>query len=227
MSTFEAIHEAVLDGNSDLTVELIKKGLDEEGLNPQAILDDGLFPAMSEAGQLFEDGEFYIPELLVAARAMKNGLSVLQPRLCAGEGNYGKKIHLVIGTVQGDIHDIGKNLVVAVAQGSGMDVVDLGVDVAPEKFVAKAKELLAAQKEEEEKEGGVVGEVTIGISALLTTTMVNMKGVIEELKKEGIRDKVKVVVGGAPLSKDFADQIGADGYSKDANSCVQLVRSLA
>lgn len=221
MSTFEAIHEAVLDGDSDLTVDLIKKGLEEEGLDAQAILDNGLFPAMSEAGQLFEDGEFYIPELLVSARAMKNGLAVLQPRLCAGGSDDGKKIHFIIGTVQGDIHDIGKNLVVAVAQGGGMDVVDLGVDVAPEKFAAKAKELLEAGKEEENE------KVVIGISALLTTTMVNMKGVIEELEKEGIRDRVCVVVGGAPLNKDFADQIGADGYSKDANSCVQLIRALA
>lgn len=221
MNTFEEIREAVLDGNSDLTVELIKRGLEKEGLGAQAILDNGLFPAMSEAGQLFEDGEFYIPELLVAARAMKNGLTVLQPHLCAGSSDDGKKIHFVIGTVQGDIHDIGKNLVVAVAQGGGMDVVDLGVDVAPEKFAVKAKELIASRKD------GGNEKVVIGISALLTTTMVNMKGVIEELKKEGIRDDVKVVVGGAPLSKDFADQIGADGYSKDANSCVQLVRSLA
>lgn len=226
MSTFEAIHEAVLDGDSDHTVELIKKGLEEEGLDAQAILDNGLFPAMSEAGQLFEDGEFYIPELLVAARAMKNGLAVLQPHLCAGNSDDGKKINFVIGTVQGDIHDIGKNLVVAVAQGGGMNVVDLGVDVAPERFAEKAKELLAAE-EEGEGEGGDGERVVIGVSALLTTTMVNMKAVIDELVKEGIRDKVVVVVGGAPLTKEFADQIGANGYSKDANSCVQLIRSLA
>jgi methylmalonyl-CoA mutase cobalamin-binding domain/chain len=168
-----------------------------------------MIPAMDEVGKRFECNEYFVPELLIAARAMKVSLELVAPLLlAAGVERTGR---VVIGTVQGDLHDIGKNLVASMLEGSGFEVVDLGVDVSPEKFVAAAKE----------KEGTIVA-----ISALLTTTMTMMKAVVQALEKAGIRDRTKVIVGGAPITRAFADEIGADGFGENASNAVAVARKL-
>ena len=168
-----------------------------------------MVPAMDTVGQRFECNEIFVPELLISARAMKAALALIQPKLAAsGAQSIGR---VVIGTVKGDLHDIGKNLVASMLEGGGFEVIDLGVDVAPEKFVETVKEK---------------GAQIVALSALLTTTMPAMKNTIEELKKAGMREGVKVLVGGAPLTQQFADDIGADGYSDNANGAVTKVREL-
>ncbi|MCM8767809.1 MAG: corrinoid protein, partial [Candidatus Omnitrophica bacterium] len=163
---------------------------------------------MSVVGEKFKNNEFYVPEVLIAARAMNRGMSLLEPLIV--QSGIKPIAKLAIGTVKGDLHDIGKNLVVMMWKGAGFEVIDLGIDVPPEKFVEAAKS----------------GVQVIGMSALLTTTMIQMKETIEALKKEGVRDNLKIIIGGAPVTQEFADEIGADGYAPDAASAVDKVKEL-
>jgi len=202
------IREGILDGNQKLVVAKVQQAIDEK-ISAEEILNSAMIEAMTEAGQLFEEGEFFVPELLVAARAMQGGMELLKPLLT--QGNVKSKGTVLAGTVKGDLHDIGKNLVCMMLEGTGFEIIDLGSDVDPEDFV----------KNVQEKKIDIVA-----MSALLTTTMVNMKATIDALSAAGLRDKVKVMVGGAPVSQDYADKIGADGYSADANQAVRLAESL-
>ena len=208
MTQIEQVREAVIDGDARGTVALIEAAL-AEGLDPELILRDGLISGMREVVQLYESGEYFVPEMLISARAMSAALVVLRPRLASeGVASSGK---VVIGTVQGDLHDIGKSLVVMMLEGAGFDVVDLGIDVPPERFVAAVR---------------AEAPQVVALSALLTTTMMNMGRVIEALDAAGVRDEVKVMIGGAPISQSFADQIGADGYSADAAGASTLAGRL-
>jgi 5-methyltetrahydrofolate--homocysteine methyltransferase len=196
-------------GGEKTNVEEIVTGLIHSGIDPTIILQDGLIAAMTEVGNRFECGDFFVPEMLVAARAMQGGLVILKPHLIErGIKSTGK---VVIGTVKGDLHDIGKNLVAMMLEGAGFEVHDLGTDVPPDQFIAEVK------KHQPE---------ILGMSALLTTTMVYMKATIDTLVESGLRDKVKVIVGGAPVTQEYAMQIGADGYGSDASRAVSLVKSL-
>ncbi|MBN1259189.1 MAG: corrinoid protein [Anaerolineae bacterium] len=203
-----AIHEGIMDGDRDLVVENVQAAL-AEGTAPGDILNDAMIAAMGEVGQLFEEGEYFVPEMLIAARAMKAGLELLRPYLAEADVKPAGKV--AIGTVKGDLHDIGKNLVSIMLEGAGFEIQDLGVDVAPEAFTEAAK-------------GGAVD--IIAMSALLTTTMTNMKETVTALERAGVRDKVKVIIGGAPITQAYADQIGADGYAPDASRAVALAKSL-
>ena len=185
---------------------LVQQALDEN-VNPKEILNDGLLSGMMIIGEKFKNNEVFVPEVLVAARAMNAGLAILEPKLVeVGNEPVGKA---VIGTVKGDLHDIGKNLVVMMLKGAGFEVYDEGVDVEPEKFIAKAEE---------------VGADVICMSALLTTTMPNMKSVIDSLNEKGLKDKYIVMVGGAPVNQAFADQIGADYYTPDAATSAEVAK---
>ena len=208
MADYEALKTAVISGKVAQVKELTQKALDE-GRNPQEILDQGLIPAMDIVGSKFSCHEFYIPEMLIAARAMQAGIALLKPGLAAQGGKPRGKV--VIGTVKGDLHDIGKNLVKMMAQGAGIEVVDLGIDVSADKFMQGLKENPDAR--------------TIGMSALLTTTMTGMKEVIDKFQKEGLRKKVRFVVGGAPLTDQYAREIGADGYAPDAASASEKIKA--
>jgi 5-methyltetrahydrofolate--homocysteine methyltransferase len=180
-----------------------------QGIPPTSIMNNGMISAMSEVGRLFEMGEYYVPEMLVAARAMQSGMNVLKPYLTSSEAHPAGKV--AIGTVKGDYHDIGKNLVKMMLEGSGYEVIDLGVDVNPENFISAATD----QKVD-----------IIAMSALITTTMPAMRPVIELLEESGLRQRVKVLVGGAPLTEEFAQQIGADGYAPDASRAVTMAKVL-
>ncbi|MDR1963548.1 MAG: corrinoid protein [Planctomycetaceae bacterium] len=205
--TFSTLSQCVIDGDAGTALKEVQKLL-ESGTLPQAVMDEHLIPAMEEVGRLFESNEYFVPELLISARAMQESMKILNPLLKnSGVEKIGR---IVIGTVQGDFHDIGKNLVASMLEGGGFEVIDLGVDVSPEKFAAAAKE----------REGTI-----IAMSALLTTTMPQMKKVIEKLECDGLRTKSKVMVGGAPVTDEFARQIGADGYSDNASSAVTLAKS--
>lgn len=206
MADFKGIAEALIAGNAGKVKELVKAAIDE-GVGPQKILDQGLIAGMEVVGVRFKNCEIYVPEVLVSARAMNAGMELLEP-LLAKSGAKPRGI-FVIGTVKGDLHDIGKNLVAMMMKGAGWKVVDLGVDVDAEKFVSSALESDAD---------------VIGLSALLTTTMVNMKGVIELAKNKDC--KAKIVVGGAPLTQNYANEIGADGYAPDAATAVEVVSAL-
>lgn len=200
---------AIVEGDLPTAMSALQTALDS-GEPAGRILENQLIPAMAEVGRLFECEEYFVPELLLSGRAMQEAMKRLNPLLTAsGVAKIGR---VVIGTVQGDLHDIGKNLVAALLEGAGFDVVDLGVDVAPAKFVAVAKE----QK-------GTI----LALSALLTTTMTQMKQVVNQLVTEGIRNDVKVIVGGAPISDHFAKQIGADGYGENASAAVTLAKSFS
>ncbi len=204
---FSNLSQAVLAGNAPAVVEEVNRLLAENS-SPQSIMDKHLIPAMEEAGRLFEESEFFVPDLMIAANAMKEAMKILNPLLKnAGTTKLGR---VVIGTVQGDMHDIGKNLVAAMLEGGGFEVVDLGVNVSPEKFVDAARE----------KDGTI-----ICLSALLTTTMPMMKKVIEKLESEGIRSNYRVMIGGAPVTDDYARKIGADGYSDNAGAAVTLAKT--
>src|SRR5690606_9350212 len=170
---------------------------------------EGMIAAMTEVGRLFEEGEYYVPEMLVAARAMKEGLSILKPHLV--EADVKSQGTVIAGTVKGDLHDIGKNLVCTMLEGAGFEVIDLGTDVSPEQFVEQLKERKAD---------------LVAMSALLTTTMPGMRATIEAIEQAGLRDKVKIMVGGAPLTESYAREISADGYAPDASRAVALARSL-
>jgi len=203
------ITKAVIEGNCDATVVLTERALNE-GLSAKQILHNGLVPGMEHVGDEMARGDMFIPEVLLSARAMKASLGVIKPMLDeAGAKMIGR---VVIGTVQGDLHDIGKSLVGMMLEGAGFEVVDLGKDVAPEAFVE------AVKKEKPD---------IVGMSALLTTTMRNMGVTIEALKEAGLRDQVKIMVGGAPLTRDFAEKIGADGYASDAPAGIAMAREFA
>lgn len=207
---FEALRAAVIDGDAAGAEKEVRAALDAH-TPAQEILSQALILAMHEVGRQFEGGECFVPEMLAAARAMKAAMAILRPIL-VGEGQQAKYT-FAIGTVKGDIHDIGKNLVSTLLEGSGFRVVDLGVDVPYEKFVAAAR--------------GELGEVQlIGLSAMLTTTMPNMGRVMAALSEAGVRERVKVLVGGAPLSQHYAEQIGADGYAADAGAAVRKALEL-
>lgn len=204
----EKIFEGILDGNANLVVAEVQKALDA-GFGPADILNKGMIAAMGEVGRLFEEGEYFVPEMLIAARAMQKGLEILKPHLTETDVQSPGKV--AIGTVKGDLHDIGKNLVAMMLEGAAFEVIDLGTDVSPERFIQAVREN---------------GAQIIAMSALLTTTMPNMKNTIEALKEAGLRDKVKVMIGGAPVTQNYADQIGADGFSEDASRAVAKARSL-
>ncbi len=206
---YESIAEAVRNGEEDIVEKLVRQALDR-GDPPQAILDEALITAMDEVGQLFEQEELFLPELLVAANAMKAGVDVLKPLL--GEDAIKSLGTVIIGTVQGDLHDIGKSLVAMVLERSGFKIIDLGTDVSPERFVQD----LQANPEAK----------VLGMSALLTTTMPGMKTTIEALEKAGLREKVKVIIGGAPVTNAFAREITADAYAPDAIAAKNIVKKL-
>jgi 5-methyltetrahydrofolate--homocysteine methyltransferase len=206
MADMKALSEAVISGDQAKALEITKAAI-SEGVSPETILKEGLIAGMNIIGVRFKNNEVYIPEVLIAARAMKTAMEVLEPKLVeAGVEPVGKAM---IGTVQGDLHDIGKNLVIMMLKGAGFDVVDLGVDVSAAKFVEKAKETKVK---------------IIGLSALITTTMPSMEKVVKALKEAGLA--VKVMIGGAPITQAYADRIGADGYAPDAASAVDLAKSL-
>lgn len=206
--TIETIYKGILDGDRDLVVQQVTDALNA-GLSPNLILKDGLIAAMSEVGRLFENGEYYVPEMLIAARAMQAGLKLLKPSLeDTGVKATGR---VIIGTVSGDLHDIGKNLVGMMLEGAGFEVIDLGTDIRPEAFANAVRE----HKPE-----------IVAMSALLTTTMPNMKATIEALEAAGLRKGVKVMIGGAPITEEYARKIGADGFGYDASMAVKAARSL-
>ena len=201
------VSEALQRGDAEKVGELVKKAL-EENLTPKKILEDGLIKGMDIIGTKFKKNEVYVPEVLIAARAMHAGMGILRPKLAeTGVKNIGK---VAIGTVKGDLHDIGKNLVKMMLEGAGFEVIDLGIDVSSDKFVEAVKEHKPN---------------IIGMSALLTTTMVNMAEVIKALEVTGLRDKIKIMIGGAPITQNYAEQIGADGYSPDAASAVDKAKT--
>ncbi len=204
----QEIFTNVMEGQSEAVQSKVQAALDA-GIAAAEILNEGMISAMAEVGRLFEEGEYFVPEMLIAARAMQAGLALLKPRLVdSGVKAVGK---VVIGTVKGDLHDIGKNLVAMMLEGAGFEVVDLGTDVSPEKFVAAARANNAQ---------------IVAMSALLTTTMPGMKTTIEALNTSGLRDQVKVMIGGAPVTQDYANLIGADGYSSDASRAVAKAKML-
>jgi 5-methyltetrahydrofolate--homocysteine methyltransferase len=203
---FDELQKAVIEGDVDEAPRLVQQHLDE-GVSAADILDNGLIPAMDEVGAMFAKGDLFIPEMLVSAEAMQEGLALLKPLLV--EGVSGGKGTVVIGAVKGDLHDIGKNLVVLMLEGAGFNVVDLGNDVAPEAFVAAATEHNAD---------------VVGMSALLVTTMPQMRRTVEAMHEAGVA--AKAIVGGAPLTQAYADEIQADGYASDAPGAVVLCKSL-
>jgi len=202
------IFDSILNGQQKVTSAKVQAAL-EQGIAPATVLNEAMVAAMAEVGRLFEEGEYFVPEMLIAARAMQSGLAILKPALVKADVKPIGKVAL--GTVKGDLHDIGKNLVSMMLEGASFEIVDLGTDVAPEKFVD------AVQNS---------GANFIAMSALLTTTMPNMKAVVEALKAAGLRDKVRVMVGGAPVTDAYAKEIGADGYAPDASRAVALAKSL-
>lgn len=208
MPTPREIADAVKAGRAKIVKQLVNAAV-AEGQSAETLLNEGLIVGMNELGEMFKNNEVYVPEVLVAARAMKAGTEILKPLLAAEDVQSLGTV--AIGTVKGDLHDIGKNLVGMMLEGRGFNVVDLGVDVTPEMFID------AIQNK---------GAQIIGISALLTTTMSNIGATIEELKNAGLRDKVKVMIGGAPVTQGFADEVGADGYSSDAASAADLAVKL-
>jgi 5-methyltetrahydrofolate--homocysteine methyltransferase len=203
----ETIYQAVLDGDMGGAESGVQAALDG-GVTAADILHTALIPAMGEVGRLFEEGEYFVPEMLIAARAMKAGLVIIKPLLVdSGIEPVGK---VAIGTVKGDLHDIGKNLVAMMMEGAGFEIMDLGTDVAPEKFVEAVQD----------------GAQIVGLSALLTTTMPSMVGTVEAITEAGLRDQVKIIIGGAPVTAEYAEQIGADGFAPDASQAASLAKEL-
>jgi 5-methyltetrahydrofolate--homocysteine methyltransferase len=204
----QAIYDSILNGQQKVSAAKVQEALDL-GIDPSTILNEGMVGAMAEVGRLFEEGEYFVPEMLIAARAMQSGLALLKPALVKADIKPIGKV--AAGTVKGDLHDIGKNLVCMMLEGASFEIIDLGTDVTPDKFVD------AVQNK---------GANFIAMSALLTTTMPNMKTTIEALNASGLRGKVKVLVGGAPVTDAYAKEIGADGYAADASRAVALAKSL-
>ncbi|HNS50917.1 MAG TPA: corrinoid protein [Anaerolineae bacterium] len=209
MDLFQEMASNLYNGEDEVVAGLVQKAL-QQGASPAAILRDGLIAGMDQVGRDFKAGDLYVPEVLVAARAMHAGMNLLRPLLAESDSPSAGKF--VIGTVKGDLHDIGKNLVRMMLEGAGFDLVDLGTDVPPAAFVAAVQEHRPQ---------------LLGMSALLTTTMVQMRAVIEALLEAGLRDSVKIIVGGAPVTDAYAAQIGADAYAPDAASAVDVARRLA
>ncbi|MEW6236708.1 MAG: corrinoid protein [Candidatus Omnitrophota bacterium] len=209
MAKNEKLYKAILEGDAKTSVETTKEAL-AAGIAPLEVVTETMVPAMDEVGRRFECEEFFIPELMIAARAMKQAMELIQPLLKAsGAEPIGR---VVIGTVKGDLHDIGKNLVASMLEGGGFEVTDLGVDVKPDQIISAISE----------KKAGLVC-----LSTLLTTTMPSMATTINALKEAGVRDRVKVMIGGAPITQQYADEIGADGYGENARTAVTLARRLA
>lgn len=206
MAIIEEISAFLQKGRAKNVKALVQQAIDEN-LDPKAVLNEGLLSGMMIIGEKFKNNEVFVPEVLVAARAMNAGLAILEPKLVeVGNEPVGKA---VVGTVKGDLHDIGKNLVVMMLKGAGLEIHDIGVDAEPAAFIDKAEE---------------VGADLICMSALLTTTMPNMQTVVDELKEKGLRDKYIVMVGGAPVNESFAEQIGADYYTPDAATCAEVAK---
>ncbi len=197
------IYEAILEGDEKKVREQVEIAVNL-GISANELLNKTLIPAMSEVGDLFEKGEYFVPEMLVSARAMKAGLSILKPLLMESKKISQGKV--AIGTVKGDLHDIGKNLVAIMMEGTGLEIIDLGVDVPAEKFIE------VIEKEHVDM---------IAMSALLTTTMLNIETTIKMIKERGLRDQIKIIVGGAPITRDYAQKIGADGFAEDANQAAK------
>ena len=205
---YEDLSQSIIVGQLDRVRQLTQQAIDS-GNDPVEIINQGLIPGMSVVGARFKSGQMYVPEVLMSARAMNAGMDMVKPLILSGDIPSAGKV--VIGTVKGDLHDIGKNLVGMMLESAGFTVINVGVDAGPEKFVQAVKDH---------------NPDVVGMSALLTTTMLSMKDTIELLKEEGLRDKVKVMIGGAPISKDFSDEIGADGFAPDAGSATDLCRKL-
>ncbi len=209
MADFEKISDSVIKGDEEKVKELVQEAIDE-GLEPSEIINQGLISGMNVVGKRFKAGDMFVPEVLLSARSMKGGMELVKPLLVEGEMEEAGKV--VLGTVEGDLHDIGKNLVGMMMESGGLEVINLGTDVTAAEF---------AEAVREHKPN------VLGMSALLTTTMLEMQNTIEVLTEEGLRDSVKVIVGGAPVTKEFADEIGADGWAPDAASAKDLVFELA
>lgn len=208
MADLSALAENLINGKANEVKELTQKALDD-GVSPGEILNGGLIKGMNVVGERFKNNEFYVPEVLIAARAMHAGMDILKPKLAeSGVEPIGR---VLLGTVKGDLHDIGKNLVAMMLEGAGFEVIDLGIDVPPEKFVQAVNE-----------QGGDV----VAMSALLTTTMTQMKTTLEALEEAGVKGKVKTLIGGAPVTQNYADEIGADGYARDAASAADKAKEL-
>ncbi|MBP6964311.1 MAG: corrinoid protein [Armatimonadetes bacterium] len=207
MFDYEELTNALISGKAPIVKELTERAL-AEGESPQDVLTKGLVAGMNVVGQRFKNNEFYVPEVLIAARAMKNGMEVLRPKLV--ETGVQPVATVAIGTVRGDLHDIGKNLVAMMMEGAGFDIMDLGVDVKPEQFVEAVKS----------------GAGLVCLSALLTTTMPAMGETINALKDAGARGNCRIMIGGAPVTQNYADEIGADGYAPDAASAVDAAKAL-
>jgi 5-methyltetrahydrofolate--homocysteine methyltransferase len=206
-SPLKEVYQGVLDGDMGAVQTNVQAALDAD-IPAVDVLQKGLIAAMGEVGQLFEDGDYFVPEMLIAARAMKTGLGILNPLLVdSGVEPAGR---VAIGTVKGDLHDIGKNLVGMMLEGAGFEIDDLGTDVTPEQFIKAAQD----------------GAEMIGLSALLTTTMPSMEGTIKAFEAAGLRDRVKIIIGGAPVTDEYARQIGADGFAPDASQAVTLAKTL-
>jgi 5-methyltetrahydrofolate--homocysteine methyltransferase len=203
----EQIYNNVIEGHLSNVEEGVRSAL-AQGVSASDILNQALIKAMDEVGRRFEDGDFFVPEMLIAARAMQAGLKILKPHLM--ETDIKSAGRVAIGTIKGDLHDIGKNLVAMMLEGAGFEVQDLGVDVSPEAFVKAVQD----------------GAQVIGMSALLTTTMSNMQRTVDALKAAGLRERVKVIIGGAPVTLDYANKIGADAFAPDASSATRTVRQL-
>jgi 5-methyltetrahydrofolate--homocysteine methyltransferase len=208
MQDLKPLYDAILSGDAKTAKSTTEQAL-AAGLDPVKLVQDYMVPAMGEVGRRFECNEFFVPELLLAARAMKSALELVRPLLVAGGVQPTGRV--AIGTVKGDLHDIGKNLVGAMLEGGGFEVIDLGVNVAPEQFVAAVKEK---------------GAQIVALSALLTTTMPSMKATVDALKQAGVRDRVKILVGGAPVTQKYADEIGADGYGESAATAPSLAKQV-
>jgi 5-methyltetrahydrofolate--homocysteine methyltransferase len=208
MADLQQLNQAIIKGDANLAKSTAEAAIGE-GVDAQEILNGYMIPAMDEVGRLFENNEYFVPELLISARAMKAALAIVKPALVESGAEPAGKV--AIGTVKGDLHDIGKNLVAAMLEGGGFEIIDLGVDAKPEEFVQAVKEK---------------GANIIALSALLTTTMPSMKGTIAALEEAGLRNKAKVIIGGAPITQQYADEIGADGYSDNASGAVSVARAL-
>jgi corrinoid protein of di/trimethylamine methyltransferase len=208
MPDLDKLYEAILNGDHKSSEAITKEAL-AENVDPMDLVTNYMVPAMNEVGQRFACQEYFVPELLLAARAMKASLTHIRPLLAASGVKPAGRV--VIGTVKGDLHDIGKNIVAAMLEGGGFEVIDLGADVGPQKFVDAVKERQPH---------------LICLSALLTVTMTSMKSTIDALKEAGVRDRVKVIIGGAPVTREFASEIGADGYGENATDAVTLARSI-
>lgn len=208
MTDLKNLYDAIIKGNLELSVSITRSAI-AEGVDPQMIIKNYMIPAMDKIGKMFEDCDVFIPELLLAARAMKGSLGLIQPLLTVREAE--SKGRIIIGTVRGDLHDIGKNIVGSMLEGAGFQVINLGNDVNPQKFIDAIK---------------THNPQIVAMSALLTTTMTSMETTIKAIHEAGLRDKVKIMIGGAPVTANYSSKIGADGYSDNANGAVKLAREL-